>query len=207
RAAQWAPLLDPAIAAGHQVVACDAPGHGASDGDDAAMPAFRTALLAAVDRWSLPLAGVVGHSLGGLAALGVVAELAERDAAATRALRVVSIGAPATVARPLARFVARHRATPPIVEAMLARFTARWGSDFASLETEALVARCVAAEAVPALLVLHALDDEQVPVAEAGYLASLWPGAAVHFVESGGHSALLRDPTVVRRVLEAIVAR
>ena len=207
RAAQWAPLLEPALAAGHAVVACDAPGHGASDGEDAAMPAFRDALLAAIDQWAVPLVGVVGHSLGGIAALGAVAELAERDAAATRALRVVSIGAPATVGRPLARFIARHRASPEVVEAMLARFAARWGSDFAALETEALVARCVAVDAVPALLVLHALDDEQVPVAEAGYLASLWPGAAVHLVETGGHSALLRDAAVVARVLAAITAR
>lgn len=207
RAAQWAPTIEGAIAAGFQVVACDAPGHGASDGSDAAMPAFRDGLLAAIDAFGVAPRALVGHSLGGLAVLAVAAVLAERDAAAARAMRLVSIGAPATVARPLDRFVARHRASEAVVVAMLARFEARWTTRFADLETEVLHARCVAAGGVPALLVLHAMDDEQVPVAEAGYLASLWPGATLQLVERGGHSALLRDPAIVARILDGAGAR
>ena len=207
RAAQWAPLIDAAITAGLQVVACDAPGHGASDGDDAAMPAFRDALLAAIDTWGVPLVGIVGHSLGGLAALAVVTALADRDPARAATLHVVSIGAPATVARPFDRFVVRHRASPAVTEAMLARFAARWGTPFPDLETDALAARCATLGALPALLVLHAVDDDQVLVAEAGYLASMWPGATLQLVERGGHSALLRDPAVVGAVLAAVRPR
>lgn len=203
RAAQWAPTIEALVARGWQVVACDAPGHGASDGDDAALPAFRDALLAACDAFGVRPAALVGHSMGGMATLAAAAVLAGRDAAQARALRLVSIGAPSTVHRPLDRFVARHRATPAIVDGMRAHFRTRWGEDFDAIETEALAARCVAAGAVPALAVLHAVDDEQVPVAEAGYLASLWPGATLTLVETGGHVALLRDPAFVARVVAA----
>lgn len=207
RAAQWAPLIEGALAAGLQVVACDAPGHGASDGTDAAMPAFRDALLAAIDAFGAAPRALVGHSLGGIATLAAAATLAERDATTARTLRLVSIGAPATVSRPLARFIARHRASDAVITAMRARFEARWATPFESLETEALHARCVAAGGVPALLVLHAMDDEQVPVAEAGYLASIWSGASLQLVERGGHSALLRDPALVARILDGAGVR
>jgi pimeloyl-ACP methyl ester carboxylesterase len=100
--------------------------------------------------------------------------------------------------------VARHRATDAIRDAMLARFAARWHVDFHELETDVIAARCAATGPMPPLLVLHATDDEQVPVAEAGYLASLWPGATLQLVPHGGHSSLLRDPDVVQRVVRFI---
>ena len=203
RAAQWAPAIDALVGRGWRVVACDAPGHGASDGADAALPAFRDGLLAAIDAFAVRPAALVGHSMGGLATLAAAPLLAERDASHARTVRLVSIGAPAAVHRPFDRFVARHRPTAAQLAAMRARFAARWGEPFDAFETEALAARCVAAGAVPALTVLHAVDDDQVPVAEAGYLASLWPGATLDLVESGGHVALLRDPAFVARVVAA----
>jgi pimeloyl-ACP methyl ester carboxylesterase len=203
RGTQWGPLATALLAARHRVVVLDAPAHGASDGDRASLPAFRNALLRVLDAAGPPHA-LVGHSLGGLA---VLATIAQRAADGVLPLpRAVSIGAPSNVDRPLRRFLNRHSGSADVHRAMVAQLEARWQFDWNALDTVNLAAQASHAGGAP-LLVVHAADDEQVPVIESEGLTAEWPNAERWLAPDGtGHVRILRDASVVQRVTDFITA-
>jgi pimeloyl-ACP methyl ester carboxylesterase len=58
---------------------------------------------------------------------------------------------------------------------------------------------------VPALVV-HALDDKEVPFADAERIAGFWPGSTLLPVEHVGHRRILRDPITIAAVTDYCVA-
>lgn len=203
RGTQWAPLLRALLDAQYRVTVLDAPAHGASDGDRASLPAFRNALLRVLDAVGHPLA-LVGHSLGGLAVLAAIAELAAQHRLPLP--RAVSIGAPSSVDRPLARFLRRHQASAEVHAAMIAQLEQRWNFSWPALDTPMLAAAAQRVGGAP-LLVVHADDDEQVPAIEGVGLAAEWPGATHWTAPPGsGHVRILNEPAVIERIVTFIGA-
>lgn len=203
RATQWTHLATALLAHEHRVVLLDAPAHGASDGDRASMPAFRDALLRVLDTAGTPRA-LVGHSLGGLAVLATIASRA--NAGATSLPRAVSIGAPSSVDRPLARFLRRHEASDAVRAAMIAQLEQRWHFRWRDMDTTVLAAQAARAGGAP-LLVVHAADDEQVLLVESEGLTADWPGAERWLAPDGtGHLRILRDASAVQRIVGFVTA-
>ena len=203
RGTQWSPLATALLARRHRVVVLDAPAHGASDGDRASLPGFRNALLRVLDAVGAPRA-LVGHSLGGLAVLAALASRA--NAGNTTLPRAVSIGAPSSVDRPMSRFLRRHEGDDAVAEAMILQLEQRWHFRWCDMDTVSLAAQAARGGGAP-LLVVHADDDEQVPVIEAEGLASDWPGAVRFRAPAGcGHVRVLRDVSVVQHIVKFITA-
>lgn len=203
RGTQWGPVANALLAARHRVVVLDAPAHGASDGDRASLPAFRNALLRVLDVAGTPHA-LIGHSLGGLAVLAAIARRATDGLLPLP--RAVSIGAPSNVDRPMVRFLNRHKGTPAVHERMIAMLETRWQFTWAAMDTVRLAEQAQRHGGAP-LLVVHAADDEQVPVIESEGLAADWPGAERWLAPEGtGHVRILRDEQVVQRVLDFVTA-
>jgi Alpha/beta hydrolase family len=201
RAAQWSAVVPSLLAAQHRVAIIDAPAHGASDGDRASLPAFRNALLRVLDAVG-PARGLIGHSLGGLAVLAAIASRASGGAHPLP--RAVSIGAPSSVDRPLARFFRRHQATEAVQAEMIAQLERRWHFHWSDLSTEQLALQAARSGGAP-LLVVHADDDEQVLPIEAVGLTDAWPGAERWVAPmGGGHLRILRDDVVVRRIVDFV---
>ncbi|HYW50472.1 MAG TPA: alpha/beta fold hydrolase, partial [Gemmatimonadaceae bacterium] len=203
RGTQWSVLADALLAVQHRVVVLDAPAHGASDGDRASMPGFRNALLRVLAAVGTPHA-LVGHSLGGLAVLAAIASRA--NSGITPLPRAVSIGAPSSVDRPMSRFLRRHEGDERVSQAMVAQLERRWHFRWRDLTTESLASQASQAGGAP-LLVVHAEDDEQVPVIESEGLAADWPGAERWLAPAGsGHVRILREPEVVQRIVSFVTA-
>ncbi len=201
RGTQWAHLAHALLAQQHRVVVLDAPAHGASDGDRASMPGFRNALLRVLDAAGAPKA-LVGHSLGGLAVLAAIASRA--NAGAKSLPRAVSIGAPSSVDRPMARFLRRHEASEAVHLAMIAQLEKRWHFRWRDLDTVTLAAQATRAGGAP-LLIVHAEDDEQVLLVESDGLLADWPRAERWLAPEGtGHVRVLYDATVVQRITDYI---
>jgi pimeloyl-ACP methyl ester carboxylesterase len=201
RGTQWGPVATAMLALKHRVVVLDAPAHGASDGDRASLPAFRNALLRVLDATGAPRA-LVGHSLGGLAVLAAIASRA--NSGVTPLPRAVSIGAPSSVDRPMTRFLNRHRGNEVVAQAMIAQLESRWHFRWREMDTPSLAAQAARGGGAP-LLVIHAEDDEQVPVIESVGLESDWPGAVRWLAPPGtGHVKILRDESVVSRIAQFI---
>ncbi len=203
RGTQWSPVATALLAREHRVVVLDAPAHGASDGDRASLPGFRNALLRVLDAVGAP-AALVGHSLGGLAVLAAIASRA--NAGVSPLPRAVSIGAPSSIDRPMSRFLRRHEGNADVAAAMIAQLEQRWHFRWREMDTVSLAAQAARSGGAP-LLVVHAEDDEQVPVIEADGLTADWPGAVRYSAPAGsGHVRILREPLVVERVVQFITA-
>jgi pimeloyl-ACP methyl ester carboxylesterase len=175
------------LEAGYRVVAYDAPAHGRSTGRLASLIEFARALRA-VAEGAGPVWGLVGHSLGGAAAV-----LALRDGLGAE--RAVLVAAPADVTRFTTAFADHLRIPPPARAAMRrnleTRLDARWD--------ELHIPTIVRGFRTPALLI-HDRADPDVPYRHAEEIVASWPGARLLATEGLGHRAILRDPTVVRAV-------
>jgi pimeloyl-ACP methyl ester carboxylesterase len=181
---RFAPWVARLRALGLAVVAFDQPGHGRSGGKLCSLPEFADTLRA-VGRHYGTAELAIGHSLGGAALvlaqgerwharkLVLVAPAADMAAAASRFFRLVHLG--------------EHLRQP---------FYA-WLVDRTGLSVEQLqIHRHLPALGQPGLIV-HDLDDDDVPWAEGERYAQYWPGARLLTTEGLGHRRVLDDPAVI----------
>jgi pimeloyl-ACP methyl ester carboxylesterase len=187
RATQFGALAPALAAQGYAVVAIDGPGHGQSPGRVADPILFARALRQVAEATG-PFHAVVGHSMGGGAAIIAVAE-------GLPVTRLVSIAAPASLLEVLHRFAdAMHlppRATRHFVAAV--RRHTRAPARLAELTR---LGRAISGRS----LIIHARDDREVPFSDAERLAAAWPTATLVAVDGLGHRRILRDDAVIARV-------
>ena len=184
RAGQLGAFVEPLVAAGYEVVALDAPGHGASEGRLTSMVDFADVLrLLAAETGRLH--GIVAHSLGAAAAAFALAR-------GLRAERAVFVGPPAGPADWTRLFAERLEIPPRVMDLMRARAERRLGVLWPDLDVIALAP----AQTTP-LLVVHDEDDREVPVGDGRALAAAWPGASFVGTRGLGHRRILRDERIV----------
>lgn len=198
RAAYWRAWVAPLLAAGYRVAALDGPAHGASAGQQVDLVQFAEA-VGAVLATAGPVHAVVAHSFGAAAVGGLPVRL---PAGAGPLPRLVLLSAPVSPRAVAGRFSELLRLPP----ALVGRFAAH---------IEATTGRPVESFALPvagptlgagAVLLVHDHDDEVVPFSEAEQIAAAWPAANLHATRGLGHNRLLREPAVVRRVVDFIQA-
>ena len=175
-------------ALGYAVVSFDQPGHGLSSGQYCTLPEFADTVRA-VGRHYGDAELAIAHSLGGAAAalaqgeawrarkLVLIAPAADMHAAATRYFRFVRLGE--HLRRPFYAWLVR-----------------RTGVTVDELQMH----RHVTALGQPGLIV-HDLDDADVPWDEGERYARHWPGARLLTTQGLGHHRVLDAPEVVEAVL------
>ncbi len=188
RPTQFARFAAPIVAAGRQLVALEAPGHGRSPGDEVHAVAFAQALTEAAAELR-GLEAVIGHSMGGAATM-----IALADGLAVE--RAVVIGAPATMRNVLAGYADAIALPDAAKAAFFASVDRHVGVPMAALDSSVLGARV----AVPGLVV-HDRDDETIPFAEGEKLARDWRGAEFLATRGLGHRQVLADDEVIARVV------
>jgi pimeloyl-ACP methyl ester carboxylesterase len=171
-------------ALGFAVVTFDQPGHGRSSGKLCTLPEF-TATIRAIGLHYGDAALAIGHSLGGAAVtfaqdeawhadrLILVAPAADMKAAARRFFRFVHLAG--YLREPFYDWL--HRRTGVHID-------------------ELRVERKLPMLGQPALIV-HDLDDEDVPWAEGECYAQYWPGARLYTTQGLGHRRVLDAPDVI----------
>jgi pimeloyl-ACP methyl ester carboxylesterase len=189
RAGRFSLLAAALVEAGFRPIAYDAPAHGASTGRYASLPEFARALRAVGDATG-PLHAVVGHSLGGAAAV-----LALRDG--LDAGRAVLLAAPSDVVRFSTAFADHLGLTRDTRTTMRRNLEARLRTSWEELHVPTIAPML----RTPALLV-HDRGDPDVPYAQSLEIVGAWPGARLVTTEGLGHRALLRDRAVISTVIE-----
>ncbi|MGO1072623.1 alpha/beta hydrolase [Lysobacter sp. CA199] len=181
RIAKWLPQLREA---GYAVVAFDQPAHGRSGGRLATLPDFTSHLYAVGEHYG-PAAAVIGHSLGGAAALLAMAR-------GMRAERAVLIAPAADPVAAIKRFAGFLWVGEDLCRRMFAYFEARIGISFDSQQAH----RNAPTIARPALIV-HDLDDREVPWSEGERYARYWPDARLLSTRGLGHNRIADDGDVI----------
>jgi len=197
---QLGAFVAPLVAAGHRVVALDAPGHG--DSDVAFMGPRRGTVVEFIEALDVagrefgPAAGVVGHSLGCTVTSQVVRSSLHAD-------RLVLIAPNHEFGELLDEFGHTLRLSGRArrhLQAALEELTQRPMSDF-DLE------RLGADGSMPDTLVLHDRRDKETPYRVGEGLAAAWPNARLVTTEGLGHQRILSDPGTVAAVVGHLTDR
>lgn len=194
RATQFARFVAPIVASGRQLIALEAPGHGRSPGRESNVVAFAQALHEAASELR-GLEALIGHSMGGGAAMLAIAEGLPVE-------RAVVIGAPAALTRVLDRFADEIALPASAKRAFFASVDRHVGMPAAAIDSSALGHRLD----LPGLVV-HDRDDDMVPFAEGESLARDWRGAEFLATEGLGHRQVLADARVIERVMAFLGGR
>ena len=186
--ARFLPWVERLRARGYAVVAFDQPGHGRSSGRRATLPDF-TQHLAAVASHYGPAAALIGHSLGGAAsALALAGGL--------DAQRVVLI---APAADPIAA-TSRFARIVGIAEDLRKRLCNVLEAQTA-ISVESQQAHLNAPHIGRPALIVHDLDDRDVPWCEGERYARYWPDARLLTTTGLGHNRIAHDDTVIDAAL------
>jgi pimeloyl-ACP methyl ester carboxylesterase len=197
---QLGAFVEPLLAAGHRVVAVDAPGHG--DADPGFMGAGKGTFvefveaLDAAGREFGPAAGIIGHSLGSMVAAHVVRDGLPAD-------RLVLIAPNHSFAEIVDQFThalgLSARTRQQLVRA-LEEITIRPLGEF---DLEPLGADGT----MPATLVMHDRDDKETPYRVGESVAASWPNARLVTSEGLGHQRILTAPGTVTTAVGHIAGR
>jgi pimeloyl-ACP methyl ester carboxylesterase len=174
--------------AGYAVVAFDQPAHGLSTGRRTTLAEFARTLQAVGERFG-PAAALIGHSLGGAAAATALA----RGLAAERAILIAPAADPVAAAQRFSRLIGLPQR---LCRRMIAVFEARVGLPFDEFQAHRNAPRI----ARPALIV-HDIEDSEVPWAEGERYARFWPGSRLLSTQGLGHNRIVQDDGVITAVL------
>ncbi|WP_266170251.1 alpha/beta hydrolase [Dyella subtropica] len=181
---RFLPWVERLRSLGLAVVTFDQPGHGRSSGRLCTLPDFITTIRAVGQHFG-NAALAIGHSLGGAA-------LALAQSESWLAERLILIAPAADMEAAAGRFLRFVRLGEHLRGSFLAWHERRTGVRVAELQVH---------RHLPALgqsgLVVHDLDDRDVPWEEGERYARYWPGARLLTTQGLGHHKVLDAPEVL----------
>lgn len=194
RAAYLSALTEGLVAAGHEVIALDLPGHGASRGRTLTLPMAVRAIDAAWQRFG-GFDYFCGHSFGG-ASLACAASGLVPAVPAHRPRRLVTIGSPSEMAW-LFKDLGRYLKLGPRAQLALEAHVER----IAGAPLSAFDAASGAGRLSTPMLVLHAEDDKEVPAHHARRYAASGPNVTLEWANGFGHRRIVSAEPVIDRIV------
>jgi pimeloyl-ACP methyl ester carboxylesterase len=191
RATQMGAFVPMLHAAGYDVIALDGPAHGGSDGARADGCLFSMAMRDVADHLAPHgLGGLIAHSLGAGAAMLALAD-------GLRAQRVVLLAPPSSARTITDDYCNVLTLTPSTRKRLWVRLREHFHPYvWDRVEFEARVRDL---NALPALVV-HDVEDVEVPFARGQAIARAWPGAEFLITAGLGHRRILWHPSVLDAV-------
>jgi pimeloyl-ACP methyl ester carboxylesterase len=186
RGSQLSMFVAPLLEQGFRVVAFDAPGHGDSTLSKASVVEHARALCA-VARAVGPVHSVIGHSVGGAAALFATRIGLEAE-------RFVLISPPTSPSKFAAMFGRFMQLEPGVHSAMIRRLEDRYEVPMTEID-----ARLDAVRLHTPILVIHDREDPVVAFEEGRAIVNAAPRGELVETQGLGHNAILRSPSVIRR--------
>lgn len=189
---QLAAFAQPLVAAGYRVAASDAPSHGDTPGTQASGYQAAKALQAVAVHIGQPQA-IVAHSFGATAVAVAMQE-------GLQAEKLVFFDPTRRLEDTLGPFLKLSN-LPAELTADLKQATERdWGAD---VWDRTALDRVLPKFSIPALI-FHDRDDERTPYLSGVAVARAWKSARLITTHGLGHRGLLKDPEVIRQVVDFI---
>jgi pimeloyl-ACP methyl ester carboxylesterase len=196
RRAQLDAFVEPLLWTGYRVITFDAPGHGDSEpgafgAGRGLLPEFYQALRAVIAVGG-PARAIIAHSLGA-AATGIAVLDGLK---AGQVVLLAPIADPIPYTREFARALGFGER---IRTGFLRRLERRVGRAIADFQIPRRLRGNSAT--LPPAVIIHDRGDREVHFADAEALAEAWPGAELVATEGLGHYRIMRDTSVVERVV------
>ena len=185
---RFAPWVRALRQAGYAVVTFDQLAHGRSSGRRATLPSFAETVFQVAKHYG-PLAAVIGHSLGGAATMLALSK-------GMQAGRTVLI---APAADPMAAADRFGRAVG-LAQSLRNQLFDEWEKRF-KIPVAGLQVHVNAPFIARPALVVHDLEDREVPWAEGERYARYWPQARLLTTTGLGHHRIAADPQVIDEAL------
>ncbi|MGQ3209509.1 MAG: alpha/beta hydrolase [Shinella sp.] len=195
QAAYLSALTEGLVAAGHEVVALDLPGHGASRGRTLTLPMAVRAIDAAWQRFG-GFDYFCGHSFGG-ASLACAASGLVPSVPAHRPRRLVTIGSPSEMQwlfKDLGRYLKLGAKAQVALEDHVERI--------AGAPLSAFDAANGAGRLNTPMLVIHAEDDKEVPAMHARRYAAAGSNVTLEWANGFGHRRIVSAEPVIDRIVD-----
>lgn len=195
RATQFGAFVTALVDAGYTPIAFDAPGHGRSSGRTTTIIEFRE-IMRRLHAAHGPFEAVIGHSLGGLAALFAL------HAGAVRARKLVTVAAVAEFDHVIEGFCAGLGLRPRLADELRKRIDRRFPGEDVWMRAPAAGPP---EEADIPILAVHDEDDAFVSVSQAHRIAESYAGRTRLITTRGfGHGRVLSAPEVVAAVVDFV---
>lgn len=197
--AQMQAFVAPLAEAGFQPVTFDAPAHGQSG--PSRLGSRRSTLLdfadvlIALHRETRDIASVIAHSGGGTAAAWALRATPE-----LRPKRLALIAPMGSVHRYQGVFQRMVGLSDTAMRRFYANTEQMFGFRWMDWEVPAMASGIQ----TPPLLVVHDRDDRETSHEDGASIAAAWPNATLHTTSGLGHHRILRDPDVVKEIVEFV---
>lgn len=189
RGTQLAVMAEELLKAGYSVVSFDAPAHGKAPGKMSMMPHFIEAIEVLEKQYG-PFEAVIGHSLGGMAALKAVSD-------GLPVKKLVIIGTANSVTRITRDFARNMKMNDKVAAKMKSYFDKKFGVDMDSLSG------AVSAEGVEIpTLVIHDEDDVDVRIKSAYEIHEKLKNSEIFTTKGLGHRRILGNPEVINKIID-----
>ena len=197
RAARLSQWVDPLLEQGYEVVAYDAPAHGASEGRRSTPLLFARTLRAVVDHLG-PARAIVGHSLGAYSSLMAASVGEWIDQEDLDVDRIVAVAGAESGREAMAMFCRILGLGPDFLPLILDSAAEQAGGrSMADFDARRIWTR----RSIPTLW-LHAPEDEEVAFEGAEAVAATCPHVQLEAVPGLGHHRIVRDPGIIQRGVE-----
>ena len=188
-AARWKPLVKMLRAADFNIIALDAPAHGATGGRYFYVSTYSDMLSVVVEKYQ-PMA-LVGHSVGGYTAAYCAAKSTPNSPK-----KIVVMAAPTHLGLIFDTFLNYLKVNRSVHRAFYTQFKHQFGQSVDDFDARRFLPQLNHIEG----LILHDKDNAIVPISSAEIYKSYWPKATLQTTHQLGHS--MRDTTVHRHIVE-----
>lgn len=189
RGTQLVKIADAFIEKEYATISFDAPAHGKSGTKTTLMLEFIESILE-VEKQYGPFEFAVGHSLGGMSILNAVKK-------GLLVNKVAVIGSGNSVINIVNTFIEKIGLPNKVAVLMKNNFEKKY-----HLEMESFSAYVAAKEVQIPVLVIHDINDEDIPVSESYHLAENLSNKEILITNNLGHRKILGDLKVIEKIVE-----
>ena len=194
RGTQLVKIADSLLEKDYSIISFDAPAHGKSGTKTTLMLEFIESILE-VEKVYGPFEYAVGHSLGGMSILNAVKK-------GLQVKKAVVIGSGNSVINIVNTFIEKIGLPNDVAVLMKNNFEKKY-----HLEMESFSAYVAAKEVKIPVLVIHDIDDEDIPVSESYHLAEHLSNKEILITNNLGHRKILGDSKVIHQIVEFLLIK
>lgn len=192
RASQFYKIIDYLLERQYFVVSFDGPAHGASSGSQTSVVEFSEAIRLIEQKFK-KIHFAAGHSFGGITLLHALKNGAKLD-------HLAFISTPSISDEIVRSFESRINASPATGEYFKKKVLKKYGVSFKSISASEAIKEVE----IKSLYLIHDEFDKEVSLEHAKLMKERYPAAKTLFTSGLGHTRILRDDDVAKKLIARI---